>query len=619
MQPAFRSAPHDLGRRFVNRFLGLMTQPPGGPKLVDLLGHMKPSKSLSTKFCAQALSGRLVLAPTVDPEGIAARAFSRFGFGALTLGPVGDVSQKPVFRQDSSTVLSSSGGATLSLGEAREALNKPGVAPRFVELLLDLESDDVLETFRKCLDELSAETFVLSPQGLELGVEANRELLTQLAAEKGQEVAFLIGLPERGLEDEELLAWSELCSELGFGIMLSGYRGEQGQWCWGDSFEQTLESVKAIRESYPELPLVADGGVLEPAEALQLFESGADLVSLSVGLVLTGPGLPKRINEALSQPCPPPPSVVEEPVERMAWFWGALLGLSMLFGAGLAGWVALTDVVLPYDEEFCGKTAAEIAAFNPKILSFMTHDRVTLSGTMVSVGILYLALSWFEIRRGSHWAQRVIQASSGLGFLSFFSFLGFGYFDPFHAMVAAILFQMLVQVMVRPAGPMSRSNCVPQHHNDSEWRRGLWGQLLFVVHGSALILAGIVILIYGMTVVFVPQDIAYMGTEVTAIEAFDAQLKALIAHDRATFGGMLVSAGVALLFTTMWGFRRGDSWLWWTYLVVIAVPYIQTLWIHRKIGYWDHFHLLPVYIGLVLLVLGLFFSRGHLCAKAESF
>ena len=139
----------------------------------------------------------------------------------------------------------------------------------------------------------------------------------------------------------------------------------------------------------------------------------------------------------------------------------------------------------------------------------------------------------------------------------------------------------------------------------------MWAQLLFVVHASALILAGLTILTFGVTEVFVPQDIEFLGMDAGQLAQFDLQLKALIAHDRATFGGMLVSAGIALLLTTLWGFRRGDAWLWWTYLLVMLEPYLLTLWIHRSIGYWNQFHLLPVYIGIVLLVCGLALSRSY--------
>ena len=183
--------------------------------------------------------------------------------------------------------------------------------------------------------------------------------------------------------------------------------------------------------------------------------------------------------------------------------------------------------------------------------------------------------------------------------------------------MTAVLLQFLIQVIVRPVGPRRPVASAPSLDNDGAWRRALWGQLCFVVHGGALILAGITILSYGMTVVFVPQDIAYLGCDAHAIEGFDDQLQALIAHDRATFGGMLVSGGMALTLTSMWSFRRGDRWLFWTLALVVFAPYAMTLWIHWDIGYRDHFHLAPVYIGVVLLFVGLALSGPYLLRRAS--
>ena len=63
---------------------------------------------------------------------------------------------------------------------------------------------------------------------------------------------------------------------------------------------------------------------------------------------------------------------------------------------------------------------------------------------MLAVGIQYLFLAWCGIRRGLHWAKLTLVASAFAGFGTFFLFLGFGYFDPFHAFVTAILFQFLL-------------------------------------------------------------------------------------------------------------------------------------------------------------------------------
>ena len=624
-QPIFQRLPHDPARRFVNGFLGAMTRLPFGYKVIEIMGHMAPSQALQITLGSRTLLSPLILAPAVDPTGQAAKAFSKFGFGALTLGPVGlEEIQEPNFYQGGGPTLVGTGGAALGLDACQSLMLKNPDLSFFVELALTLDSATFLEECEQFTEKLGpqATALVLSPQSLgdlEGPWQDKLRHFRDLCQRSGTLACF--GLPESESDEERMALIAEHCAQLGIVLYLSGHRNERGEWVWGGRFPSTLDLVKELKAQAPQLRIFADGGVLEPQQALDMMEAGAEALIISAGLVHTGPGLPKRINQAL-QSLPRfqrKEQTLEKPraPERFAWFWGALLGLAMLMGAALAGWIALTDVVLPYDEEFCGLSAAQIQDFNPRVLSFMTHDRVTLSGTMVSLGILYLALSWFEMRHGSHWAQRAIQISAASGFFTFFAFLGYGYFDPLHAMVTAILFQMLVQIMVLPTGVIPRGPEEGDLVNDLAWRRGLWGQLLFVIHGGALILAGIVILAFGTTVIFVPEDIQYLGMNSQALDAFEPKLRALIAHDRATFGGMLVSAGLALLFTSMWGFRRGATWLWWTYLFVILTPYALTLWIHRHIGYWDQFHLAPVYIGLILLLAGLWCSKGFLCAGAK--
>ena len=107
----------------------------------------------------------------------------------------------------------------------------------------------------------------------------------------------------------------------------------------------------------------------------------------------------------------------------------------------------------------------------------MSHDRMTLAGTMFSQGIFYIALSLWGIKQGLHWAKRTIQVSALLGFMSFFSFLGFGYLDPLHVFVATILFQMTVQVVVREDSPLSVPP-IPIMFESGSWKRSLFISML---------------------------------------------------------------------------------------------------------------------------------------------
>src|SRR3954468_2769142 len=75
------------------------------------------------------------------------------------------------------------------------------------------------------------------------------------------------------------------------------------------------------------------------------------------------------------------------------WVWIALLGFGMLIGGCLAWMVAATRVVLPYDEAFVGLSRDELLAVNGRLLAFLAHDRITLAGTMIAIGVLYAGLA----------------------------------------------------------------------------------------------------------------------------------------------------------------------------------------------------------------------------------
>lgn len=626
-KPALFRLPADRARRFVVSFLGRMSGLPQGWRIIDALGHMAPAECLKRDVAGVRFQSPLGLAPVIDPEGFALDAFARFGFGMLVVGPVAldEPAARPVYtRSADGAGIVSSGQQALGLDRARElSIRASGSVRLAFEILPPADAGDTfVAAGRRLIEGLGdvADVIVLSPRsGPYLAsvddAERNRILgeLSRTAVDNA--VPLFIG---SAVDDAAVSAAP--VPEGASGLCFSGRPGaDSSTWCWterdGDEVRQRLESVKAMT-SPP--AVIVDGGSLSPREVLELEEAGADLVLLGNGLVHTGPGLAKRSNEAFESRDQTIPMEVEGesvPHERRAWFWGGALGGSMFIGSVLAAWVALTSVLLPYDEAFLGRTRAEIDAFNPRILHFMAHDRITLAGTMISLSVLYLALSWFAMRKGHHWAQRIVAVSSVVGFATFFAFLGFGFFDPFHAFVSLILFQLVIQVIVRPLGAPRTLDACPTLDNDGAWKLSQWGQLCFVVQSVGLITAGATILVIGMTSVFVAEDVAFLGMEPEAVEAFDPELVPLIAHDRATFGGMLIAAGIALLLTTLWSFRRGDRWLWWTYLWTILPAYAMTLWIHVSIDYTDQFHLSPVYIGMALLAVGLGASGPHLLAK----
>ncbi len=281
----------------------------------------------------------------------------------------------------------------------------------------------------------------------------------------------------------------------------------------------------------------------------------------------------------------------------VGWVWIAVLGVGMLVGGALAWLIAATRVVLPYDEAFVGLSRAELEAVNHRLLAFLAHDRVTLAGSMLATGVLYAGLALQPLRRGEAWAWRATIWSSVVGFSSFLLFIGFGYFDPLHAVVStALLLCFMLGVSTRPKVTSTPTGRPP---------RRSWGQFLFVAVGTGLLLAGMTLATIGVTVVFVPEDLAFMGTSREALEAASPRLIPLIAHDRATLGGMLTCNGLLVLLTSLWGYRPGAGWLWWTLLASGAPGFVAALGTHAAVGYTDLGHLAPALAGAVLYGAGL--------------
>jgi dihydroorotate dehydrogenase len=333
------------------------------------------------------------------------------------------------------------------------------------------------------------------------------------------------------------------------------------------------------------------------------------VVLLTDSLARSGPGLPKRINEALAPRSTP---------GAAAWRWLALLGAGMIVGGLLAWLIAATRVVLPYDETWLGLDRDHLRAINPRLLAFMAHDRVTLAGTMLSIGVLYTQLAVWGIRRGAHWAWLTITWSAGVGFASFFLFLAFGYFDPLHAAVSVVLFALLVLGLRERPQPGVTGHSTPGLHNTTAWRLSLWGQLCFVSLGIGLVLAGVSIATVGISGVLVPEDLRFMQAPAAFLQEASPRLQPLVAHDRAGFGGALVSDGVGVLLVSLWGYRQGARWVWWTLFGAGAPGFLGALGVHLAVGYLDIWHLAPAVLGLALFAVGLALSYPYLASRGDA-
>jgi dihydroorotate dehydrogenase len=274
----------------------------------------------------------------------------------------------------------------------------------------------------------------------------------------------------------------------------------------------------------------------------------------------------------------------------------------------------MTRVIFPYDEAFLSLTRAELLDFNKNVLFFMAHDRMTLSGTMISGGILYMQLAKHGIKYGVHWCRKAVNIAGILGFLGILMFIGYGYFDWLHGLFWLVLLPLFI------AGYIKTKNVVdtPMSYNNSNhkaWKLSLYGQLAFIILGFSFVIGGIIISYIGTTTVFVKTDIGYLCMPPEMIEQFNNKLISVIAHDRAGFGSALLSVGLLVLMISLWGFREGEKWVWWSLIVGGLPAFSAGIITHFVIGYTTFIHLLPAYIAFVLYVLGLLLTFPFLMRR----
>ncbi|MGI5197360.1 hypothetical protein ACQEVY_27645 [Streptomyces sp. CA-288835] len=366
----------------------------------------------------------------------------------------------------------------------------------------------------------------------------------------------------------------------------------------------------------PHLVYVSDPSVTAAAAALE--EPGAVVLARPEVLVEAGPGWFARVTEAATPTAPPPRlrDVGRDPRRWPAWWWALLVGLGMT-GAGLgAAAITLGPVLLWYDRDYLGMTVHQLHAANHHLVHFLQHDRITMAGTMASIGALYTGLAVGGIRRGWPWAREVYLLSGAIGFPTLFYFLATGFVEPLHTATALVLFPMFVAAVRRT--PHTPRWHLPPEGPEPERRRALTGQLLLIVTGAGLFIGGAVISVVGLTGVFVPTDLTFLGTSAEALETLNPRLVPFVAHDRAGLGGALMSAAVAIVLLSAWGWRRGEAWVFWTLTAAAAAGFLPAVVVHSVIHYTDFVHLAPVYFGIAITGTGLLLARPYLCAKASA-
>ena len=286
----------------------------------------------------------------------------------------------------------------------------------------------------------------------------------------------------------------------------------------------------------------------------------------------------------------------------------SLTGLILILCGAFALFQSATRHFLPHDVAFLGMTPEELCTINEcRIVHFMIHDRVAFAGSLIAIGTLYLWLAQFPLRQGEAWAWWLFALSGLLGFGSFLLYLGYGYLDTWHGMATLALLPCFglglaktrslveqrhsIRCLLRPAEPVS-------------WTApyGI-GRLCLLATAIGLSAGGLVITFVGITTVFVPEDLKFMGMAVEQLQAINPRLVPLIAHDRAGFGGGVCCCGVTMFFCVWCG--RSSRSLWQALLLTGTAGFGTAIGVHPVVGYNDFVHLAPACLGALLFAMGI--------------
>jgi hypothetical protein len=313
----------------------------------------------------------------------------------------------------------------------------------------------------------------------------------------------------------------------------------------------------------------------------------------------------------------PRASAVGKPQQMaLGRFLFRIVALSLMFAGAFALLQSATGRFLPHDLRYLGMSPPQLCGLNQgRVARFMFHDRVSFGGGLISIGLLYLWLELIPLSCGEAWAWWTFLLSGLTGFGSFLACLGYGYLDSWHGLATLGLLPLYI------AGLMVTRNCLSAGSKPRpgfKWPLKVWwgnrfglGRGLLLTTSLGLVMGGTTILLIGMTRVFVAQDLRFMGLGVSDLLAINRGLVPLIAHDRAGFGGAIVTCGL-LLFCCLWYGRPSRS-LWLAVLLAGGTGFSTAIGVHPLIGYTEFSHLAPAYCGALLFSTGITLCHKPMC------
>ncbi|PGL69409.1 dihydroorotate dehydrogenase [Bacillus sp. AFS055030] len=590
-KPLLSKFPSKLSREFIHQSMNKISIMPLGPSLIEFLGHLNTDNSLEKEIHHLKMKNQIGLASKIDPYLSGTSAFMNLGFGVIEIGPISisdtATNNSPLIDLKHNQLIGIEENNVLTIEQIVDKFSKiHKKTPIFARIVGSFDEFKLIESRLSDFVDLFILEFDLAKDLVENKWDSTKPICLSINPNEIDDLLKQESFPFSSILIEEPPISTDL-----------------------EQKNNLIHSIQKLKSNQFEISIFTKGGVIEPIDAIELIDAGATLVFLTHGYVLSGPGLPKRINEAILHK-----REKANTSTNNGWIWYFLFGLFMFMGGLLALFISLTSIVLPYDEHFLTINRQLITQFNDRILPFMSHDRMTLSGTIMSGGILFMALARNGIKHQYHWAKKASDTSAFVGFLAILFFIGYGYFDWLHALFWVVL---LIPFLIGffKTKSINRSPESENLTNNSAWKLSLIGQLFYIILGFSIILGGCVISYIGVTTTFVKTDLNYLCITPSGLNAFNQHLIPVISHDRAGFGGGLVSVGLLVLMISLWGFRQNQNWIWFTLLFGSLPALITAFAVHFMIGYTDFYHLLPPIIASLFLLIGAITSYRFLNVK----
>ncbi|HEX5103076.1 MAG TPA: hypothetical protein VFV87_04655, partial [Pirellulaceae bacterium] len=313
-RPLLFRLPFGMARDLALGSMGLLSRLPLGSWVIEFLGHMRPDPRLRTPLGPLLLDSPVVIGPWLDRRIVATAALSRFGVGMIELAPGGTAAAN-----DSRCECDGRECLRIAVDNVEIATNRhferlersrpvvplmlrlAGSAEQVVGRVSNPSDEDRLETCPTAISLATLEQAISEAWPLDdwaKHVESIQFAMPQTPP--GNQPLFLVLSADADFARALPYLRKALEHSIAGLVMDGRIAGGNADWLVGrPALEPALALTRRLREELgSSLPIIA-GGADDPQSALELLAAGATAVQIDAALAFAGPGLPKRINDAV--------------------------------------------------------------------------------------------------------------------------------------------------------------------------------------------------------------------------------------------------------------------------------------------------------------------------------